>query len=63
MLSSQATKAVFNILRIRRRFGFLELKDMFKIFDSVVKPILCFGSQIWGYSIVNKIEKVQIKFC
>ena len=46
MLSLQALKAVNHIIRIRRHFGFLELKDMFKVFDSIVKPILCYGAQL-----------------
>ena len=29
----------------------------------MIKPILCYGSEIWGYSYVDKIEKVQIQFC
>ena len=36
---------------------------MLKIFDTSVKPILCYGSQIWGYQYVDKIEKVHIQFC
>ena len=28
-----------------------------------MKPILCYGSEIWGYRYYDKIEKVQSKFC
>ena len=63
MLSRQAFKAIGIMCRIRRNFGFLEPVDMFKIFDSAVKPILCYGSQIWGYKYIDKIERVHIKYC
>ena len=33
------------------------------LFDSVVCPILTFGAEIWGYQYLNKLEKVQSKFC
>ena len=52
MLSKQALKAISNIIRYQRNFGRFESKDMFKIFDTVVRPILCYGSEIWGLSIL-----------
>ena len=39
------------------------MKDMSSIFDATVKPILCYGSQIWGYMYVDKVEKVHAQFC
>ena len=63
MLSLQAMKAINHISRVRRKISIMENEDLFKIFDSVVKPILCYGAQIWGYSVIKKIEGVQIKFC
>ena len=44
-------------------FGFIEVKDMFNIFDTSVSPILCYGSHIWSYQYFEKIEKVQIHLC
>ena len=59
MLSSQAQKAMHCVLRLRKHFGDIEMKDMFSIFDATVKPILCYGSQIWGYMYVHRVEKVH----
>ena len=28
-----------------------------------MKPILCYGSEIWGYKYYEKIEKIQSRFC
>ena len=36
---------------------------MFKLFDSLVKPILCFSAEIWGYEHCDIIESVQYSFC
>ena len=46
MLSLQAMKAINHILRVRRKISIMEIQDLFKIFDSVVKPIICYGAQI-----------------
>ena len=29
----------------------------------MVTPILCYGSEIWGYQYIENIEKVHISFC
>ena len=63
VLSMQAKKAINYILRLRKHFGNINISDMLKMFDTSVKPILCYGSQIWGYQYVDKIEKVHIQFC
>jgi hypothetical protein len=47
-LSAQAQKAMFSISKYQKHFGFFRPNELFKIFDSVVSPILCYGSQIWG---------------
>ena len=62
-LCLQASKASNTILRYQQKFGRLPPKDMFKIFDSMVKPILCFASDIWGYKYNTRIESAHAKFC
>ena len=62
-LSSQAQKAIFSIYSYKTTFGNFPIKELFLLFDSMVKPILCYGSQIRGYEYVNTIETVQNKFC
>ena len=48
VLASQANKAVNRIFRFQRKFGFFTPKDFFKLFDAIVSPILCYGSEVWG---------------
>ena len=51
------------IFRFQRQFGFFAPKDIFKLFDAIVSPILCYGSEVWGYEYSKTIEKVHSKFC
>ena len=32
------------------------------LFNKTVKPILLYGSEIWGYGNIDSIERVQLKF-
>ena len=37
--------------------------DAFKIFDAIVKTILWFGTDKWGYKYYNVIQQVHVQFC
>ena len=62
-LSLQAKKASSCIFRYGKKIGKLPPNDMFKIFDSMVKPILCYTSSIWGHTYNKKIEPIHAAFC
>ena len=57
------SKTINYILRSRKYFRNIDISDMLKIFDSSVKPILCYVSQVWGYQYVDRVEKVHTQFC
>ena len=52
-----------SILRYQRKFGSIHPTDMFNIFDSMVKPILCYTSKLSGYVYNKRVESVHIKIC
>ena len=62
-LAAQAQKAIFSVNNFQRPFGYFQPFEMFKIFDSMIKPILCYGSQVLGYEYVHAIETVHTTFC
>ena len=49
-LFSQAQKAVFTMKNKLRLLGSLPPRLMFYLFDSLVRPILLYESDIWGHS-------------
>ena len=49
LTAMQAQKAVCSIFKFQKKFGHFCPNDAFKLFDSMVKPILCYGSELWGY--------------
>ena len=56
-------KSIACIFCYQKSFDLFPPQDIFKLFDSIVRPILTYGAEIWGYQYVEKIEKVQTKFC
>jgi len=61
-LSKSATKAMFFVLKKIREMS-LDVETSFQLFDSMVKPILLFSSDVWGYEDISIIEKVHLTFC
>ena len=63
VLAMQAQKAASSVLRFQKQFCFFRPPEVFKLFDSMVKPIAIYGAEIWGYKFSEEIEKIQTKFC
>ena len=62
-LATQARKAIISLIKLQGKIGYFEYADMFKLFDTMIKPILCYAAEIWGFEIAGNIEKVHDQFC
>ena len=60
-LSEQASKALYALSNVFNN-NVLLVQDKMKLFDSIVLPILMYGSEIWGFYKSNDIEKVHMRF-
>ena len=63
LLARQARKAAYSIFGFQKQFGHFTPADAFKLFDTMVKPIACYGAEIWSCRCSEEIEKVQTTFC
>lgn len=57
----QAKKALFVLLRKIRSLN-LSIDLQLDLFDRMIKPILLYGCEVWGYSNTALLERVQLKF-
>ena len=62
-LTAHARKAIFCIKNYQRKFGCFKNEEIFRLFDSMVKPILCYGSAVWGTEYSDIVESAQYTFC
>ena len=60
-LSDQALRATNCLLAPFKRVS-IDLKTKISLFDSLVTPILLYGSEVWGMQGFDCIDKVHIKF-
>jgi hypothetical protein len=65
-ITKQAEKtkqAMYEVLK-RGRTHNLSVECQLELFDNMVKPILLYGSEIWGYSKnIDCLQKIQLRFC
>ena len=55
-------RAMFEILK-KGRIMCLDIDTQLRLFDAMVIPIILYGCEIWGFSNLNLIEKLHLKFC
>ena len=66
MASEQAVtgkRVLISLLSRLYKFGQLNQKSYFKIFDTKIAPILTYGSEIWGTEEHKSIESIQVYAC
>ena len=63
-LNSRARQAVFGIKKRLKSLGYLPPKHMFYLYESLIQPILVYGSDIWGVypSCTRDIDKGGLTF-
>ena len=62
-LSEQARKAMFKIINIEKQCYGLPPQTSWLLFDKLIKPVLLYGSEIWGSQSNYYIEKMQLNYC
>jgi hypothetical protein len=60
-LLQQARKAMFSVIVKSRRLN-LPISMQIHLFDTMVAPILLYGSEVWGIENLDLIDQFQLKF-
>ena len=59
ILSGQALKGIFKLNQYLYKFTDLSPKHILDLFDKLIRPILCYGAQVWVFSNLVKQERIQ----
>ena len=60
-LLNKASRAMFGLISKSRNLN-LPLDIQLSLFDSIVKPVMLYGSEIWGPQNCNLADKLQIRY-
>ena len=58
-LSFQALKGIFKLNQYLYKFTDLSPKHILDLFDKLIRPILCYGAQVWGFSNLVQQERIH----
>ena len=61
-LVEQARRAMFSVINKSRKLG-LPISLQLHLFDTMIAPILLYGSEVWGFENLNVIRQFQLKYC
>ena len=61
-LYEKATKAMYGVIGKCRKHN-LAVDCTLDMFDKIVKPVMLYGCEVWGYNQSILIEKLHLKFC
>jgi hypothetical protein len=53
---------MYEVLKMGR-FYKLSVKIQLDLFDKMIKPILLYGCEVWGFGKNEVLERVHLKFC
>lgn len=62
-LSGQAQKAIFRLRKYLYKYTNISIEHTLELFDKLVKPILLYGSEVWGFTKALQIERIHTLFC
>ena len=65
-LENYSCKAIRLVKTMRSLFNKYEIISpniAFRIFDVKIKPMIMYGSEVWGVGYFSSIENIQIQFC
>ncbi len=62
-LANRAKRALYSIYKLST-INYISVETMINVFNATIKPILLYGSEIWGYHSKqnSQIEKIQLTF-
>ena len=63
ILAKKGKKALLSVLRVLWKHREMSRETFFKVFDMKIKPVLLYGSEVWGLKRLDSIEKVHLLAC
>ena len=60
--ANQAKKAMFSLLTTLRQLDNPPIPVILQLYETMLKPIMCYGSEVWGFTGDKNLERVELYF-
>ena len=61
-LEIRGTKAFFDMISSIQNYNDMQFQMKLDLFDSLVKSVICYGCEIWGFSEAKKLDTMYLRF-
>ena len=61
-VSCQSTKVIFALKQCLFNLQTPPVNVALHLFNSIIKPILCYGCEIWGFTVKEEIERIEVQY-
>ena len=61
-ISSQSKKVIFALKQCLIKLQAPPVSVALHLFNSIIKPILCYGCEIWGFTVKEEIERIEVQY-
>jgi hypothetical protein len=61
-LADKAMKAMFSLQATLKQLGHPPIPVILQLYESMLKPVMCYGSEVWGFNENKNLERVELRF-
>ena len=61
-VSCQSKKIIFVLKQCLIKLQTPPVSVALHLFNSIIKPILCYGCEIWGFTVKEEIERIEVQY-
>ena len=61
-VSCQSKKIIFALKQCLIKLQTPPVSVALHLFNSIIKPILCYGCEIWGFTVKEEIERIEVQY-
>jgi hypothetical protein len=60
-LADKAMKAMFSLQATLKQLGHPPIPVILQLYESMLKPVMCYGSEVWGFNENKNLERVELR--
>ena len=53
---------MFALIKKSKLLNLIDIDTQIHLFNTMIVPVLTYGCEIWGYSNINQLERLQLRF-
>ena len=61
-ISDKSKKGMFSLQAALKQLGHPPISIALQLYESMLKPVMCYGSEVWGFNETIHLDRVETRF-